>query len=189
MRVPYETMLAEFERVLMKYGFSADRAHDAAEIFAQNSLAGVFSHGLNRFPVVVDYLKKGGIDPASEAECVGRFGAMERWDGHRGFGPLNARRAMARAVELAAGLIVRMETAGSSPERLNRALSCVGFWSQGSEEAAARLLGTLYSAGSLPWRACLRAEIVPQLAGVCNDIIADGVKSYDMYTPYPREMA
>ena len=51
------------------------------------------------------------------------------------------------------------------------------------------LLLLLYSAGSLPWRACLRAEIVPQLAGVCNDIIADGVKSYDMYTPYPREMS
>ena len=101
MRVAYETMLAEFERVLKKYGFTADRAHDAAEIFAQNSLAGVFSHGLNRFPVVVDYLKKGGIDPAAEAECVASFGSMERWDGHRGFGPLNAKRAMDRAVELA----------------------------------------------------------------------------------------
>lgn len=54
MRVPYETMLAEFQRVLTKCGFSTERAHDAAEIFAQNSLAGVFSHGLNRFPVVVD---------------------------------------------------------------------------------------------------------------------------------------
>ena len=65
MRVPYQTMLAEFERVLSQYGFSAGRAHDAAEIFAQNSLAGVFSHGLNRFPVVVNYLKKGEIDPAA----------------------------------------------------------------------------------------------------------------------------
>ena len=74
MRVSYQTMLAEFERVLTKYGFSADRAHDAAEIFAQNSLAGVFSHGLNRFPVAVDYLKKGEIDPAAEAECVASFG-------------------------------------------------------------------------------------------------------------------
>ena len=54
MRVAYETMLAEFERVLNKYGFSPERAHEAAEIFAQNSLAGVFSHGLNRFPVVVE---------------------------------------------------------------------------------------------------------------------------------------
>ena len=29
------------------------------------------------------------------------FGAFERWDGHRGFGPLNAKLAMDRAVELA----------------------------------------------------------------------------------------
>ena len=101
MRVAYETMLAEFERVLNKYGFSPERAHEAAEIFAQNSLAGVFSHGLNRFPVVVDYLKKGGIDPTATAECIASFGAMERWDGKRGFGPLNARHAMGRAVELA----------------------------------------------------------------------------------------
>ena len=101
MRVAYETMLAEFERVLNKYGFSPERAHEAAEIFAQNSLAGVFSHGLNRFPVVVDYLKKGGIDPAATAECIASFGAMERWNGKRGFGPLNARHAMGRAVELA----------------------------------------------------------------------------------------
>ena len=77
MRVAYETMLAEFERVLKKYGFTADRAHDAAEIFAQNSLAGVFSHGLNRFPVAVDYLKKGEIDPAAEAECVASFGSIK----------------------------------------------------------------------------------------------------------------
>ena len=38
MRIAYETMLAEFERVLTKYGFSPKRAHEAAEIFAQNSL-------------------------------------------------------------------------------------------------------------------------------------------------------
>ena len=98
MRVAYETMLAEFERVLNKYGFSPERAHEAAEIFAQNSLAGVFSHGLNRFPCVVEYLRKGEIDPAATAECIASFGAMERWDGKRGFGPLNAMHAMGRVV-------------------------------------------------------------------------------------------
>lgn len=30
MRIAYETMLAEFERVLTKYGFSPKRAHEAA---------------------------------------------------------------------------------------------------------------------------------------------------------------
>ena len=101
MRVPYETMLAEFERVLTKYGFTPERAHDAAVIFAQNSLAGVYSHGLNRFPRVVEYLQKGEIDPSVTATCEISLGAFERWDGHRGFGPLNAQRAMDRAVELA----------------------------------------------------------------------------------------
>lgn len=101
MRVSYEKMVSEFERVLKKYGFQEKRAHDAAEIFAQNSLSGVYSHGLNRFPTFVNYLKKGEIDPAAEATCTASFGSIERWDGHRGFGPLNAKQAMNRAVELA----------------------------------------------------------------------------------------
>ena len=56
-RVPYETMVNEFKRVLVKKGFTEDRAEAAAVIFAQNSLAGVYSHGLNRFPRVVEYLE------------------------------------------------------------------------------------------------------------------------------------
>lgn len=101
MRVPYETMVNEFKRVLAKKGFAQDRAEAAAEIFAQNSLAGVYYHGLNRFPRVVEYLEKGEIDPDIVATCELKLGAMERWDGHRGFGPLNAKLAMDRACELA----------------------------------------------------------------------------------------
>ena len=101
MRVPYETMLNEFKRVLIKKGFKEDRAEAAATIFAQNSLSGVYSHGLNRFPRVVEYLEKGEIDPDIVAECELQLGAFERWNGHRGFGPLNAKLAMDRACELA----------------------------------------------------------------------------------------
>lgn len=101
MRVQYDVMVQEFKRVLLKYGFEEENAAAAAEIFAQNSLAGVFSHGLNRFPRVVEYLKKGEIDPKVVASCEMSMGAFERWNGHRGFGPLNAKKAMDRAVELA----------------------------------------------------------------------------------------
>ena len=100
-RIAYEEMLAEFCRILEKRGFSPENAIQAATVFAQNSLDGIYSHGYIRFPRVVDYLDRGGIDPAVEAECVLSFGAMERWDGHRGFGPLNARKAMDRACDLA----------------------------------------------------------------------------------------
>ena len=101
MRIQYDTMYREFARVLLKKGFTEKNAEDAAKIFADNSLFGVYSHGLNRFPVVVDYLEKGVIDPQKEPECIMQAGCMERWDGKRGFGPLNAKKAMERACELA----------------------------------------------------------------------------------------
>lgn len=101
MRVQYDVMVQEFARVLEKKGFTHEDAENAAIIFAQNSLAGVYSHGLNRFPRVVSYLEKGEIDPNARATCEMKMGAIERWDGHRGFGPLNAKRAMDRACELA----------------------------------------------------------------------------------------
>ncbi|MFQ8832334.1 MAG: Ldh family oxidoreductase [Ruthenibacterium lactatiformans] len=50
---------------------------------------------------MVRYLDKGEIDPRARATCELRAGVLERWDGHRGFGPLNARRAMERACVLA----------------------------------------------------------------------------------------
>ena len=101
MRVPYEVMAAEFARVLSARGFRPEDAWAAGEIFAQNSLAGVAGHGLLRFPRLVSYLEKGEIDPLVEPECIASFGNMERWDGHRGFGPLNAQKAMKRACQIA----------------------------------------------------------------------------------------
>ena len=87
MRVQYDVMVQEFARVLEKKGFTHEDAENAAIIFAQNSLAGVYSHGLNRFPRVVSYLEKGEIDPNARATCEMKMGAIERWDGHRGSGP------------------------------------------------------------------------------------------------------
>ncbi|MFI3115590.1 MAG: 3-dehydro-L-gulonate 2-dehydrogenase [Clostridia bacterium] len=101
MRVKYDDMLNEFKRVLISRGFDETTAQHAAEIFTTNSLDGIESHGLNRFPVVVDYLDKGVIKPDAIATCEEKMGAIEKWNGHRGFGPLNARRAMDRACELA----------------------------------------------------------------------------------------
>lgn len=100
-RIAYEEMVQELSRVLESRGFAPENARDAAVIFAQNSLAGVPGHGLNRFPRTVDYLDRGKIDPKAVATCEMTFGAMERWDGHRGFGPLNAKKAMDRACALA----------------------------------------------------------------------------------------
>lgn len=80
------------------------------------------------------------------------------------------------------------ECAGGNIERLSRALGCVTFWYDGDPKTAARLISTLYQPGSLPWRVYLRAALLPKISAICNDIIADGVKDYEMYTPYPREI-
>lgn len=101
MRVKYEDLKREFYRILKAHGFSEIDAQDAAKIFADNSLFGVYSHGLNRFPTVVEYLDSGVINPKVHAKCTLQMGCMERWDGQRGFGPLNAKKAMDRACELA----------------------------------------------------------------------------------------
>lgn len=47
----------------------------------KTALAGVYSHGLNRFPRIVRYLDKGEIDPRARATCELRAGVLERWDG------------------------------------------------------------------------------------------------------------
>ena len=100
LRIKYEDLLKEFKRVLISRGFTEKNAQDAATVFAQNSLDGIYSHGINRFPRVVEYLDKGEIKP-DVATCEMAMGAIERWNGHRGFGPLNAKQAMDRACELA----------------------------------------------------------------------------------------
>lgn len=101
MRVPFEEMKSEFERVLRAQGFPPEKAATIGRIFAENSRDGVASHGLNRFPGFVQFITDGYIDIHAEPERVAAFGAWEQWDGQLGPGPLNALRATDRALELA----------------------------------------------------------------------------------------
>ena len=101
-RVPFDELVGEFRRVLDAEGFSAERSRLLARTFAENSRDGVHSHGLNRFPGFIDFVRRGVVDLHAEPELAGSFGGFERWDGRRGPGILNASFAMGRAVELAA---------------------------------------------------------------------------------------
>jgi 3-dehydro-L-gulonate 2-dehydrogenase len=94
-------MRSELERVLLSRGMEEQDALACAGLFAQASLDGVYTHGLNRFPVFVDMIDRKLVDVGAKISCVGRFGCMERWDGHMGPGNLNARAAMDRAIALA----------------------------------------------------------------------------------------
>lgn len=100
MRIQFEDMIEEFKRVLVKKGLEETDAHACAKLFAENSLDGIYSHGINRFSRVISYIDKGYINVKAKAEKVGGEGALERWDGKMGMGNLNAQIAMDRAIEL-----------------------------------------------------------------------------------------
>jgi 3-dehydro-L-gulonate 2-dehydrogenase len=102
-RVPYDKMKAEFFRILVSIGFSEQKAEKCAEIFTMNSLDGINSHGINRFPRFVKNILKGHIKPEATPTLVQRVGSFEQWDGNLGPGPLNASFATDRAMELALG--------------------------------------------------------------------------------------
>ena len=99
--VTYETMKSEFARILANSGFSDSKAHQCADIFAANSLDGVYSHGVNRFPKFIMYVKKGYIKPDAEPGLIKSLGSLEQWNGNLGPGPLNGLFATERAMELA----------------------------------------------------------------------------------------
>ena len=114
MRIPYGTMKETFRSILLKHGFGDEEAEIASSIFADNSLDGVYTHGLNRFPKIIEDTDKGLINPSARAETVFRAGAFERWNGHRGFGPVNAALAIDRAMELASEHAVGIVALGNN---------------------------------------------------------------------------
>jgi 3-dehydro-L-gulonate 2-dehydrogenase len=99
-RIPFEEVKKTLAGVLVRLGFSAERAETCARLFAETTRDGVYTHGVNRFARYVATIRNGRVDPSAEPEVIARFGALERWDGHRGPGNLNALDATARAIEL-----------------------------------------------------------------------------------------
>ena len=99
--VSYDEAVRTMERALVRY-LPGEQAHRLAEIFAGNSLDGVHSHGMNRFPRYITEMESGLCDArVTQAERVSGFGALEVWDAHFGVGPLIAEQVTRRAIELA----------------------------------------------------------------------------------------
>jgi 3-dehydro-L-gulonate 2-dehydrogenase len=101
LRVPFADLHAALEQALLTYPFSSPRANLCARLFAETTCDGVYTHGLARFPRFVAMLRNGTVDASALPTEVSAFGAIERWDGHRGVGNLNASTAMDRAIALA----------------------------------------------------------------------------------------
>ncbi len=92
-----ETLLTLF----LKYNFSKEKAQLLASTYTESTLHGVFSHGINRVPLFIEYIENGSVKVDMEAEKADAFGSIERWDGHQGPGIINATKCTDRAIELA----------------------------------------------------------------------------------------
>jgi len=94
-------MLERFTTILLELGFTNENAHACAKIFTDNSIDGIYTHGVNRFPVFVQYVKDGHVQPHAKPTLHHKFGGLEQWNGNRGPGTLNAIHATDSAMKLA----------------------------------------------------------------------------------------
>ena len=99
--VQYDEAVERMARGLERF-LNAQDAKRFAEIFAGNSLDGVYSHGMNRYPRYLSDMASGLCDAkVTQAERVSGLGGLEVWDAHFGVGPLIAQQMAERAIELA----------------------------------------------------------------------------------------
>lgn len=97
-----EELVSVMIEKLEKHGMrDKDLAKECAELLVENSIDGIYSHGVNRFPRLISYLDKGYIKPENRPTLVEGFGAIEKWDGNLGMGNTNAKYCMNRTIELA----------------------------------------------------------------------------------------
>jgi 3-dehydro-L-gulonate 2-dehydrogenase len=100
-KIPAASMYADFYKILINQGFSKKKAEQCAQIFTENSIDGIYTHGVNRFPRFIQYIKNGVVKPDADAKCIHEAGCIEQWDGHSGAGILNALACTDRAIKIA----------------------------------------------------------------------------------------
>ncbi|MGC4104307.1 3-dehydro-L-gulonate 2-dehydrogenase [Ferruginibacter sp.] len=100
-RVPAEEMQQVFETALLQQGFTKEKAATCAKIFTENSIDGVYTHGVNRFPRFIEYIQRGYVDKDAVATLRHEFGGIQQWNGNLGPGILNALQATDNAMALA----------------------------------------------------------------------------------------
>ena len=101
LRVPYNDLYEALRRAMLGLDLREDRAALSARLIAETTRDGVYTHGLNRFPRFEAMVLNGSIDIHAEPTLTASFGSIERWNGNRGVGNLNAYASINHAITLA----------------------------------------------------------------------------------------
>lgn len=102
MRISFDEMVQTIQKAFEWAGLSSEKAYQCAKIHAETSRDGVYSHGLNRVPRFIDYIKQGWIQLEAAPDLEINLGSIEIYNGNLAPGVLNATFAMDRATEIAA---------------------------------------------------------------------------------------
>ena len=101
-RISSQILIAHLSKLFATERIPKPRARRLAELFTQASADGVWSHGVHRVPSLLKLLRGGAIAQTnSDPRLIANFGALARFDGLGGFGPLNAEFCIDRAMALA----------------------------------------------------------------------------------------
>ena len=90
-----------FNSILVKTGYEKERAEQLASAFTQNSVDGIYTHGVYRFPRFIEYTKNGYVKKDASPSLKYQNNGMEQWDGNLGPGILNAIKSTDRSMALA----------------------------------------------------------------------------------------
>lgn len=99
-KISADEMQSVFSEILKRTGYTETKAHDIADVFTTNSLEGIYTHGVNRFPRFIHNTRDGYIKPEAVPTLTHASGSLEQWNGNLGPGPLNAVFATNRAIEI-----------------------------------------------------------------------------------------
>lgn len=100
-RIPAREMHSTFLNILLKSKVQGKEAQQCTSVFVDNSLDGVYTHGVNRFPKFVMSIRNAIVRVNNKAGCVSANRSMEVWDGKSGIGIVNAIECTERAMHLA----------------------------------------------------------------------------------------
>lgn len=100
-RISFEEMEDRFYTILIRQGLKENKARTCARVFTENSVDGVYTHGVNRFSRFVQYIQEKHVLTDAEPVLKSTFGAVEQWDGQSGPGILNALFCTERAMDIA----------------------------------------------------------------------------------------
>lgn len=99
--IPANEMQECFTSILLKYGFTPERALQCSQVFTESSLDGIYTHGVYRFPRFIQYIKDRYVVPDALPTLENKFGGIEQWNGNLGSGILNALQVTGAVMSLA----------------------------------------------------------------------------------------